>query len=740
MDEEFRLQAVEEYGPRSTFEEAPYAPILDMACSLFNVPTVFVSLLDRHEQVFAARRGLNLCSTDRDISFCAHAVAKDDMLVVLDASLDPRFHDNPLVTGDPNIRFYVGTPLRSPMGHAVGTLCIADAKPRNAFGDSKRVQLQHLAAMVVDKLEVRRLLLASEAGQRRFENIAATSPDSIICADKNSIITFWNGAAERLFGYSSEAAIGQTVDLIVPPRLRHGHNGGLKRVASGATPRLVGRMVELTAVRADGSEFPIELSLSMWQEDTGASFGAIVRDITERRLKEEQLFRLAHHDVLTELPNRSVLHRRVEQLNGSSESAALLAIDLDGFKTVNDDLGHATGDAVLREIARRLLGCVRDTDTVARLGGDEFALLLPGVGDVGQAEEVARSVIQAVSRPIELGGERVSVGASVGIALYVQDGSSSDELLSSADLALYDAKSHGRHCYRLYSPALRQATDRARAYDTELRRACDDSEFEVFYQPQVRLADGVLVGAEALLRWRHPRDGLLSPTAFLPGLENRPISAEVGQWVLQQACLQAAHWRMGGAPQFRMGVNLFGSQFRSGNLVANVHAALHAACLPANALELEITENIMLRHDEEVIGPLRQLRNEGVQIAFDDYGTGYASLSMLKRFPLTRLKIDMSFVKAMCGNPQDAAVIRAVLLLGSAFGFSVIAEGVETTEQADRLRHKGCQEVQGYLFGRPMPASDFAAHFGLSHPSASIPDPKMEQTIDHRVAALVSAE
>jgi len=711
--EELRLKAVAEYEPQNAFEEAPYTPILNMARELFNVPTAFVSLLERHEQIFVARRGFALCSTDREISFCAHAVAQDDTLVVLDASLDPRFHDNPLVTGDPWIRFYVGTPLRSPTGLAVGTLCIVDVSPHNSFGDVKHSQLRHLAAMVVERMEVRRLLLASQAGQRRFENIAATSPDSIVCAGADNVITFWNHAAERMFGHSRQEVVGQSLELIVPTRMRDGHNRGLKRVAGGASPRLVGQIVELNAQHADGHEFPIELSLSMWQEENGANFGAILRDITDRRIKEEQLFRLAHHDPLTELPNRSVLHRRVEQLNGGVESAALLAIDLDGFKSVNDDLGHAAGDAVLREISRRLITCVRSTDTVARLGGDEFAILLPGVGDAHQAGDVAQSTIQALSQPIELNGETVTVGASVGIALYVQDGSSSDELLSSADLALYEAKNHGRHCYRHYSPALRQATDRARAYDTELRRAYEDGEFEVFYQPQIRLSDSMLVGAEALLRWRHPRDGLLSPAAFLPGLENRPISTEVGQWVLQQACLQAACWREVGVPEFRMGVNLFSSQFRTGNLVASVRTALQRANLPPSALELEITENIMLRHDQGIISPLCKLRDEGVQVAFDDYGTGYASLSMLKRFPLTRLKIDKSFVQGMCSSRQDAAVIRAVLLLGNAFGFSVIAEGVETEEQANRLRRKGCEEVQGYLFGRPMPASDFAAHFGF---------------------------
>lgn len=710
LHEDARLAALAQYDPRGTFDEADYGTILDMAQEAFEVPTAFVSFLERHEQVFAVRRGLDVCSTDRSVSFCAYAVAADDMLIVLDAALDPRFHDNPLVTGSPFIRFYVGTPLHAPDGQAIGTLCVSDTKPHNSFGESRRKQLRHLADMIVDKLETRRLMLAGQVGQHRFENIAETSPDSIICADKEGNITFWNAAATRLFGHAAADAVGRGIDLIVPPRLRKGHEGGLTRVAAGAPPRLVGKVVELTAQRADGTEFPIELSLTMWQEPDGAKFGAILRDITDRRLKEEQLFRLAHHDVLTELPNRSVLCKRIADLASDADaSAALLLIDLDGFKTVNDDLGHAAGDAVLREVSRRLLRSVRSSDTVARLGGDEFALLLPGVGDLDQAGLVAQNVLQAVSRPIALGEETVSVGASVGIAIHGQDTAQTDDLLSNADLALYQAKNHGRHCFRHYSPTLRQAVDRARAYDTELRRAVDCGEFEVFYQPQIRLTDGALVGAEALLRWRHPRDGLLSPAAFMAGLENRPISAEVGQWVLREACAQAARWRAEYWPEFRIGVNLFGSQFRSGQLAANVRVALHAAVLPSTALELEVTENIMLRHDQGIIAPLQELRDEGVQIAFDDYGTGFASLSMLKRFPLTRLKIDKSFVQGMCRDARDAAVIRAVLFLGKSFGFSVIAEGVETEEQAERLRRKGCEEVQGYLFGRPMPASEFVA-------------------------------
>ena len=709
LHEEARLEAVREYEPFKPFDDEAYASVLELARDLFEVSAAFVTFVDRTEQVFPLRRGLDLCGTSRDVSFCAHAVAQEDMLVVLDATLDPRFTDNPLVTGAPHIRFYAGTPLVSPSGHVVGTLCLVDGKPRNSFPDASRRHLRRLAEIVLGKLELRRMQIAGQASQARFENIAATSPDGIICANEFGKITFWNAAAERLFGHPADVAIGRDLELIVPQRMRKGHDGGLRRVAGGATPRLVGRVVELMALRADGAEFPVELSLSMWQEADGVNFGAILRDITDRRAKEEQLLRLAHHDPLTELPNRTVLRRRIEQLAGGTSPAALLIVDLDGFKTVNDDLGHAAGDMVLQQVAQRLLGCVRATDTVARLGGDEFALLLQGVCDDARAGEIAESVIQAVSRPMAIEGESVSVGASVGIAVHPGDGSTADELLSSADLALYQAKNEGRYCHRAFTPFLRRTVDRARAYDTELRRGYDRGEFEVFYQPQVRLADGALVGAEALLRWRHPRDGLLAPAAFMEGLEARPISAEIGQWVLRTACAQATEWRRAGAAAFRIGVNLFGSQFRSGDLVERVREALAFSELAADALELEVTENIILRHDETMVAPLRRLRADGVQVAFDDYGTGYASLSMLKRFPITRLKVDKSFVQGMCEAPDDAAIVRAILYLGRSLGFSVIAEGVETEEQAEQLRHKGCEEVQGYLFGRPMAATDFAA-------------------------------
>lgn len=711
--EEARLAALAEYDLLDVAPAPAFTHIVALAARLFQVPSAFVSLVDRERQVFHAKVGLGLCETDRTIAFCSHTIAQPDTLVVLDAALDPRFHDNPLVIWAPHIRFYAGTPLRAPSGHVVGTLCLADTRPRNAFSDADRQTLHQLADLVLDRMELRRLEVAQQASQSRFQHIASTSPDSIVCADAAGRITFWNVAAERLFGYTVGEALGQSIDLIVPVRMRGGHGGGLHRVAGGNSPRLVGKTVELPACHKDGSEFPVELSLSQWQEEGRAAFGAIMRDIRERRANEERLFRFAHLDPLTELPNRAVLRERLAEITAAERSAAVLLLDLDGFKEVNDKHGHAAGDTVLKVLAARLLTCIGPTDTAARLGGDEFVLLLPDLGDPLRAAEVSEAVIAAVAEPFEHEGQLLRLGTSIGIALAPTHGDGVDELLSCADLALYQAKGDGGDCHRLFVPALRQHVQRVRTCRDELGRAIERGEFELFYQPQVRLSDGALVGAEALIRWQHPERGMLAPAAFLDVLDASRYAAPVGDWVLRTACTQAAQWRAAGASNFRMGVNLCSAQVERGDLTEAVTAALRDSGLPPAGLELEITENIVLRHDGELVAALSTLREIGVGVAFDDYGTGYASLSLLKRFPLTRLKIDRSFVTGMLASHQDVTIVRAILQLGHGFKLAVIAEGIETEVEHARLRAKGCQEGQGYLFGKPMPADVFATRFGL---------------------------
>lgn len=711
--EDDRVAALTEYELIGSAPTPAFTQIVGLAARLFQVPTAFVSLLDRDRQVFHTKVGLSLCETDRDLAFCSHTIAQNDPLIILDAALDPRFYDNPLVIGPPFIRFYAGVPLHAPSGHAIGTLCLADTQPRSSFSDADREILRLLVDLTVDRLELRRLEVAERASQSRFVQIASTSPDGVVCADSRGLITFWNAAAEQMFGYGVAEAVGQPIDLIVPERMRGGHGGGLQRVAGGGKPRLLGKTVELPARHKDGTEFPIELSLSRWQEEGRSAFGSIMRDIRERRANEERLFRLAHLDPLTELPNRAVLCDRLTEIVTASRVVSVLMFDLDGFKGINDSYGHAAGDAALKAMATRLLACVRPIDTVSRLGGDEFVLLMPDVGDPLRAAEVADTIIAAVAGPFEHEGQTLRLSCSVGIALAPAHGNSVDDLLSCADLALYQAKGDGRHCHRLFTPALRQHAQRVHACRDELGRAVERGEFVLFYQPQVRLSDGGLVGAEALLRWQHPERGLLAPAAFLDVLNDSRYATSVGDWVLRAACEQAVVWRNAGSPKFRIGVNLCSAQVQRGDLAETVRTVLSDTGLPGVGLELEITENIVLRYDAEVIAALRNLREAEVGIAFDDYGTGYASLSLLKRFPLTRLKIDRSFVTGMLASHQDRTIVRAILQLGHGFKLDVIAEGIETEAEHAGLRAKGCQEGQGYLFGKPMPAEAFANRFGL---------------------------
>ncbi len=455
-------------------------------------------------------------------------------------------------------------------------------------------------------------------------------------------------------------------------------------------------------------------AISLWRDgrlSKQAEAAAIARDIAERASNDATLLRLAHQDSLTGLANRVVLQARLADLAASPNVAALLMIDLDGFKFINDTLGHSAGDGVLREVSKRLAACAHPGDLCVRLGGDEFAVLLPRIADRAEALPYAQRIIAAVSEPLLLDGRTVNIGASIGIAIHPQDGADAEMLYASADLALYQAKNEGRHCARYFSTRLKAEALSKMSRDAELQRALDRGEFEVFYQPEICLIDGRLVGAEALLRWRHPQHGLLSPASFLPALESGRLAAIVGDWVMLKACAQATAWRNQHQPDFRISVNLFGAQFRSGDLAQKTFEILRQTQLPPNALELEITENIILRYEDDIVRPLLTLRDSGIGIAFDDYGTGYASLSLLKRYPLSRLKIDQVFTQAACNSASDAAIINAIFTMASAFNLAVIAEGVETHAQSSLLRQLGCEEGQGYFFGRPISAGEFAAQF-----------------------------
>ena len=558
------------------------------------------------------------------------------------------------------------------------------------------------------------LVRAQQAEAERLEtqllvqNIAASTPDGVVAFDDQGCVTFWNHAAEDLFGLKADAVFGTSIDQVLTTGIV-----GRDAETHGAAADRQGMTVETEVRHRDGRTIPVELSLSHWRQDGRLMSCAILRDIRGRKRDEAVLHHLAHTDGLTGLPNRFALTSRIALALNEDRRFAVLMLDLDHFKEVNDVFGHQTGDGILKIAAQRLLACVGPRDMVARVGGDEFILLLDGQADPLGVAGAAELMVQALGDPFPVEGRSIHLGASIGIALAPSHGHDADELMTCADLALYAVKSQGRHSFRVFTPDLRGAAVRDSRCRQELPRAIERGEFKLFYQPQVRLTDGALIGAEALIRWEHPEFGLIAPDAFIPVLESSHLAEEVGDWVIRTACQQAAEWRRHW-PDFRVGVNLSGAHFRSGRLAETVRQILAASNLPGSALEVEITEHVILRHDEKLIAPLRDVQEQGVSIAFDDYGTGYASLSLLKRFPLTRLKIDRSFVRTMEESVEDAAIIRTILALGYSLGLGVIAEGVETEQQADWLTRHGCREAQGYLFGRPMPPAMFESTFAPS--------------------------
>ncbi|MCA6961552.1 sensor domain-containing phosphodiesterase [Pectobacterium odoriferum] len=711
-DEDKRLAALREYEIKHVLFDPGLSNLISLAANIFSVPIVLVSLVEAERQLFAANVGVPFCETPRDISFCAHTIRKKKIMVVPDALKDARFKNNPLVVGVPYIRFYAGIPLITPSGHAIGTLCIIDLKPRTIFTKRDEHNLQDLASLVMDKLEMRRLELARKASQVRFENIANTSPDTILCVNEKGMITFWNTSAEHMLEYTDEEIIGRSINTIVPDAFVV----QLNHLVTDRDSLMKGVTLELNVQAKGGSLVPVELSVSMWEDNDNVSYGAILRDITERRRNEERLFLLAHLDPLTGLANRTLLTSNLETALKNEPAVCIMMVDLDGFKDVNDSLGHSSGDNILVHVAKKIKATVRSGDVVARMGGDEFALLFPGLNDKKVAGKIAEQIIHEISQAMIIDDHQINISASIGAVLYPEYGVTVQDLLTSADLALYQAKSEGRNCYRFFTRELLDVFQAKHAFQLEFVRAYEQHEFEMFYQPQVKLATNEIVGAEALLRWRHPERGLLSPAAFLTALENGPWAERIGDWIVETACRQAAEWCQASDSYFRISINLFSAQFRTGMLAQKIMDILARTGLQPSSLELEITENIILRYDESMLQPLNMLREAGIGIAFDDYGTGYASLSMLKNYPVTRLKIDQTFVRTMCEFPPDAAIVRAILYLGKSFGLGVIAEGVETLEQSERLRGKGCEEAQGYLFGHPMPAEEFTQLLKLNKP------------------------
>ncbi len=498
---------------------------------------------------------------------------------------------------------------------------------------------------------------------------------------------------------------GMTVPEIVKHRIAAGNVPAMGEAEYAAIMAAIaerGEPAETIVEQTDGRVF-----LLGYVPLRDGGWVATHQDITDRRRAEAKIAHMARHDALTDLPNRASFHEALEDSLGRvqrGERLAVLCLDLDRFKTVNDTLGHYIGDLLLLEVAKRLKRCIRGADTVARLSGDEFAIVQVGTEPSTDAAALAQRIIEEIEHPYELEGHQVVVGTSIGIALAPGDGSEPDRLMKSADMALYRAKADGRGTYRFFEPQMDAQIQARRALETDLRSALANREFELHYQPIVDAGSGLITGLEALIRWNSPTRGSVQPSEFIQLAEEIGLIVPMGEWVLRRACIDAATW----PNDAKVAVNLSPVQLRTGNIVSTIKAALADSGLAPHRLELEITETVLMQDSASTLRKLHQLRRLGTKISMDDFGTGYSSLSYLRKFPFDRIKIDRSFIQDMNQHDDSFAIVRAVSALGRSLGMATTAEGVETAEQLERIRAEGCTEAQGFLFSAPRPASEIA--------------------------------
>jgi diguanylate cyclase (GGDEF)-like protein/PAS domain S-box-containing protein len=517
-----------------------------------------------------------------------------------------------------------------------------------------------------------------------------------------------NDAFLRIVGYDREDLVSRRIDWAQMTPAEH------LAVTERATEELLGTGTstpyEKEYVRKDGSRVPVLVGGALFEgsQEKGVSF---ILDLTERRRAEERIRYQAQHDALTDLPNRLLLRDRVTQAIAQAQRTetqiALLFIDLDHFKNINDSLGHQAGDQLLQAAAERLQRCLREGDSVARLGGDEFVIGLPGLRDTDDVMRMAGEVLEALRLPFFIDRRELHVSGSIGISLYPSDGLDADALMRAADTAMYHAKEKGRDNYQFFTESLNEAAQRRLNIANRLHRALERGEFTLHYQAQVELESSRIFGAEALIRWLPPEGGTIAPSEFIRIAEETGLIVPLGEWVLREACAQVARWRRAGFADLRIAVNLSPHQFLRPGFPSLAARILEQSGLPACALEMEITEGVLTMHSPENVTTLEQLANMGIALAVDDFGTGYSSLAYLQRFPISALKIDQSFVSGIGEDSNDTAIVTAIIAMAHSLRLKVIAEGVEFTEQSKLLREHGCDQMQGYLIRKPVPAEEF---------------------------------
>ena len=580
---------------------------------------------------------------------------------------------------------------------------------------------RYYMGLVRDITERKRAERVLAESQERLRAVIETALDAVVQMDAEGFVTGWNAQAEKIFGWTREEAVGRLMhETIIPQQYREAHKQGLKRFLAAGEGAILNTRVELMGLHRDGHEFPIELAvvpIKTSAETSGKTvdkyeFSAFIHDITSRKKAEGLIWKQANFDTLTGLPNRHMFYDRLAQEIKKAERTglpmALLYIDLDRFKEINDTLGHSMGDILLVETTRRISACVREADTVGRLGGDEFIIILTELNEVRRIDALAQNILHELAEPFRLENEVVYLSASIGITLYPHDAAGMEDLVKNADQAMYTAKDKGRNRFSYFTQYMQQAAQTKLRLVNNLRGALAASQFRVYYQPILELATGRIHKAEALIRWQHPVRGLVSPAEFIPLAEETGLILEIGDWVFRESVRQVKLWREQYGPEFQISVNMSPIQFQSDDSPCRTWPAyLQKLGLPGQSLILEITEGLLLKEDTGVKDRLLRFHETGLQISLDDFGTGYSSLSYLQKFDIDYLKIDQSFTRGLETGSSNMALSEAIIVMAHRLGIEVIAEGVETEAQRTLLAAAGCDYGQGYLFSRPVPAEEF---------------------------------
>lgn len=613
-------------------------------------------------------------------------------------------------------RIAVAAALGASITHA--THCDIEFRSESPSGELRWLKIQGVVSPARYKFESHKIIgvvqdiserKLSEQSLRQAATVFTASQDGILILDKQLMVLTANHSYCEMTGESVLQVVGkcpqQLTEAYLPPQMLH-------EIID--TVHVHGAWTgNLQAVRADGFRLPLLANIAAVRDagDAVAQYVAVFSDLSHIRNAEQQLYHLAHHDSLTGLPNRLLARERlmtaIEHARRQQASIALMFIDLDYFKRVNDTLGHDVGDQLLCIVAQRLQHCVREGDAVARLGGDEFMVMLDNVDRIEQIVNVAEKIFTVLGVPMNLNAHELSVAASIGICMYPADGESCDALLRAADTAMYTAKAQGRNRYEFYTKAMTAAATRYMSLDQDLRRGLIKNELVLHYQPQIAMHSGQIVGVEALIRWQHPVHGLLGAFDIIPIAEESGLIVDIGDWVLRNACEQAQSWREAGLPTVRIAVNVSARQMYKNRLIGVIENIFKETQMPPGQLEIELTEST-IQSESACLETLLELHRLGISLAIDDFGTGYSCLASLKNLPVHRVKIDRAFVRDIPHDLDDVAIAEAIIAMAHRLHLQVVAEGVETLAQESLLRAQGCDEVQGYLYAKPMPAAEFA--------------------------------